>query len=317
MQITISEVLKYIQCPRSFKLATIDGREPEHKSLSFCRSVTVKEVLKALHLTDNQMSRYSYEEIQSICQEIWQKQILDLKVNQDELCSFVVQPKAATKNKPVVHGVTKSERILENITKWVFEYSREESQAEVLYTGVYFQTQIADTTFVGYIDVVRKVNDTLQVLSISTASQPPEKGYIEQDFVLSLFSHVIRFGVLYPEYPCLENPITFQTLPEVYVYHMPFLERYQKKTGKHKKGERKGNPLISATRSEEELLKLEYEILYTVAGIKQEFFPKMPRNPVGCSMCQYANACRNNHIFGDQGDTSFEVEELEQQEAIA
>ena len=178
-------------------------------------------------------------------------------------------------------------------------------------SDVRFQVAIADTTFVGYLDLVRKAGDEIQVVSFSTGSQAPPSVFLEKDFIMSLYAHAIWQGTLYPRYPDLSDEIRLETIPALGVYHFPHLERYQKKNGTHQKGERKGDPMILVSRSKEQLLEFEYEILSLVSGIEQGFFPMMPRFPMGCSVCRYAHGCT------ETVDTSFDIEEFAKKEDAA
>ena len=305
MQITISELKQYLQCPRSYKLREIDGVELINKTLSACKTAIVRKVVAEIHSGAKKPCDYTKEAIGKICEQMWQEEASDPKVDQAELSEIVVNEK-----KNGTPAITKGERILENIKTWIFEYSREEMDAEVLYNNLYFQTTIADVTFCGFIDQIRKVNDSLQILIFSTGSQTPHPMFLGRDFVAFLYSHALWQGCVFPQYPDLSEEIRIETIPTVYVYHFPYLERYQKKTGKYKKGDRKGNPLVGVTRTKRELVDFEYELLYIVSGMQQEFFPKMPKIVAGCTMCAYAHACQGS-LFSES-DTSFDIEEFEQ-----
>lgn len=314
MQISVSDLKLYLQCPRAYKLHAIDEIEPPYKSLSLCRATTVRQVIAALHDGEKSPCDYTREEIDTICKSAWHEEITDAPVNYEELDMIVVQEKPANKNRPAVPAIMKGERILKNIQTWCFEYTREEIDAHVLYSNVYFQTTIGDTSFVGFLDQVRRHPDLgLQILSFNTSCQPPTAGYLERDFTLSLQSHALWQGSIFPKYPDLSEEIRLEAIPSVYLYYFPNLERYQRKNGDYKKGDRKGNPLIHVPRSQELLLDFEYELLYTVSGIQSGFFPMMPSSPAGCSLCRYAHSCNGtNSVFSMNSDVSFNIEEFEE-----
>ena len=150
----------------------------------------------------------------------------------------------------------------------------------------------------------------LQIIRFDTGSQPPCPVHLERDFALSVYTHAAWQGTLYPRYPDMTESVRLETIPSVWVYHLPYLERYQKKTGQFKKGDRKGDPLIAVGRTKDQLLDFEYEVLYTTAGIENGFFPMMPTTPCRCSLCAYAHGC--NSSTGT--DVSFNIEEFEKTE---
>lgn len=312
MQLSVSDLNLYIKCPRAYKLHEIEGVKPQHKSLSSCRSATVRKVVSALHRGEKKPCDCTRQEIEAICERVWQEEIADPAINQEEINAAVIQEKPATRSKTKTPTVTKGDRVLENIKEWCFEYSRE-GESQVLYSNVSFQTIIADITFTGYIDQVRKVGDNLQVLSFSTGCQPPDAVFLDRDFALSLYAYAIWQGSLFPKHPDLSEKVRLHTIPSLGVCHFPYLERYQKKTGDYKQGDRKGNPLIPVARTKEQLLEFEYEVLSIVSGIEQGFFPMMPRNPMGCSDCQYAHRCTQVQV----NDVSFNIEEFEKEEDVA
>lgn len=309
MQISISDLKLYLQCPRSYKLHVIDGLEPQYKSLSLCKAATVRKVMAKLHGNEKKPSDHTPQEIESLCEKIWQEEIAN--ASQEELNTIVVQEKPATKKLPDTPAVTKGDRIFENIKTWCLEYSREEIGSQVLYSNTYFQIIIGDVTFAGHLDLLRKGPDPgIQVLIFNTSSQAPLTAYLARDFTLALPTWALWHGTLFPKYPDLSEEVRLKTIPSVYVYYLPYLERYQKKNGNHANGDRKGNPLIQVSKTKEELLDFEYEILYTVSGIQEEFFPMMPKSTVGCSVCQYAHGCDKSHsVFFD---TSFDVSKFEE-----
>ena len=306
----ISDLKLYLQCPRSYKLHVINGLEPPHKSLSLCKASTVRKVMAKLHANEKKPSDHTPQEIESLCEKTWQEEIAN--ASQEELNTVVVQGKPATKKVPAVPAVTKGERILENIKTWCFEYTREETDSHVLYCNTGFQIVIGDMTFAGHLDLVRKTPDSgIQLLIFNTSSQPPQTAYLERDFTLALQTWALWQGTLFPKYPDLSEEVRLETIPSVYMYYLPYLERYQTKTAK--KGERKGNPFIQVQKTKEDLLDLEYELLYTVSGIQEEFFPMMPKSSVGCSVCQYAHGCNKSHsVFMD---SSFDVSKFEEDAA--
>ena len=135
MQISVSELKKYLRCPRSLKLHQ-DGAMPESKILSYCQNIATKQVLEMLHSNGKKPHDYSKEDIASLCQKVWSAVTDDPLVNEDDLNSFVVQPKPATKTKPATEGVTKNQRMLDQIITWCFEYSRTEVDAEVIASNI-------------------------------------------------------------------------------------------------------------------------------------------------------------------------------------
>ena len=184
----------------------------------------------------------------------------------------------------------------------------------MLYTNVYFQTVIGDITFVGYLNLVRRVPDLgIQVLSFNTSCQAPNPVYLERDFSISLCAHALWQGSIFPAYPDLSEEVRLETIPGVCVYYFPHLERYLKKVNGFKKGDRKGNPLMPVSRTQEQLFDFEYEVLYSVSGIQNDFFPMMPGTPARCSICSYAYICNSSHsVFAF--DTSFNPEDFEKED---
>ena len=303
MQLSVSDLKLYLQCPRAFKLHVIDGVKPQSTGLSCCRITAMQKIMAELH----GKSEEAFSQIDEVCERVWQAETRE--ASRQELDTVVVQEKLATKTKPAVPAITKGERILESIKTWCSEYFREESSGSVLYSNIHFQDTIGDITFQGKIDLVRKQDDRLQVVVFNTSSQPPNPASLEHDFALSLYAHAILWqGVLLPSYPDLGEQIRLETTPDLYVLYFPYFERYQKKNGNNSKGEQKGNPFIPVSRTREALLHFEYEVLYTVSGIESEFFPMMPGRPVGCGICPYAHQCNPTAV----ADTSFNVQDFQE-----
>ena len=312
MQLSISELKQYIRCPRSYKLREVDGVEAQYAFLSSLRTKVLSKAMYQIHSEDKKPCDYSKEHITTICKSLWLREINEANVDPDEMNAIIVQEKPATKKREAIPAVTKTDRILQNIIAWVFEYSREEIDVEVLYNNVYFQTKVADCELVGWIDQVRRVNGELQLLIFNSSNHAPSPLFLDHDFSLKTYGHAIRYGSLFPSYPDLTNEVKLQEIPHVFVYYFPHLERYQRKNGKHQKGARKGNPLIEVKVDTQQLIDFEYEIAYTISGVESEYYPKMPRSIAGCSLCPYSDACKDvDRLFTD---VSFNVEELEERE---
>ena len=49
MQLPVSELKLYLQCPRAFKFHVIDGVEPQSTSLSCCRITAMQKIMAELH----------------------------------------------------------------------------------------------------------------------------------------------------------------------------------------------------------------------------------------------------------------------------
>ncbi|BBM87087.1 PD-(D/E)XK nuclease family protein [Candidatus Uabimicrobium amorphum] len=312
MQLSMSELKQYIRCPRSYKLQEVDGVEMKYTCLSSLRVKVLSKAMYQIHCEDKKPCDYSKEHIATICKSLWLREINEANINPDELNAIIVQEKSATKKREAIPAITKADRILDNITTWIFEYSREEVDVEVLYNNVYFQTTIGDCQLVGWIDQIRCVNGELQLLIFNSSKQAPNTQFLDHDFSLRMYIHAIRHGSLFPTYPDLTNEVKLEGMPHVFVYYFPYLERCQRKNRKHKKGERKGNPLIEIKVDTQQLIDFEYEVAYTISGIESEYYPKMPRAIAGCSLCPYSDACKDvDRLFTD---VSFNVEELEERE---
>ena len=126
-------------------------------------------------------------------------------------------------------------------------------------------------------------------MMLKTSCQQPHLTYLRRDFSLSLMSHALWQGTLYPKG---SEGIHLKTIPDVVVYYLPHLELYAR-NGKNKKGELKGNPMMKATRNEKTLLDFEYEVLQVAMGIEMKMFPMRVTNPCGCAICDFAYLCKS------------------------
>lgn len=230
------------------------------------------------------------EEIEKLCEKIWQEEISDPQVDQVELKAIATQSKPATKNKEAVSEMTKGQRALSDIKTWCREYCQLENEAKVLYSDVYFEDKIGDVVFYGYLDQIRESSEGLQLVMFKTSSQSPPLAYLTRDFSISLAVHAVWQGVIFHE----EKGIRLQTIPAAYCYYLPYLEHYKKngKNGKGRKGELKGDPMMPVHRSQEVLLDFEYEVMELTAGMRMKYFPMRVVNP-GCCFCQFSHQCKS------------------------
>ena len=289
MKIALSDLELYLRCPRAYKLHVLDEVLPQHKSLGLCKAATAKQVIAALHHEYPTLSAVSAPAIEKFCDCFWQEELADPQVDQAELNAIVSQAKPATKNKAESPAVTKAQKTLADIKSWCCGYAQWESAAKVLASDVYFEDRLGDVVFYGYLDQLRQhPQEGLQLVMFKTSAQLPPASYLARDFAISLTVHAVWQGSLHLP----KETVRLQTIPAAYCYYLPHLEHYQK-NGKGKKGEVKGDPMIPVSRTKENLLDFEYELLDAVNGIRQKFFPMRVVNPCGCSLCQFTHQCRS------------------------
>ena len=304
MKITISNLELYMKCPRAYKLHNLEKIEPQCKSLSLCKAIAARQVILQLHALD-----CGQEDIAQLCETVWQEEISDPKVDAEELAEIVVQGKPQTKTRPAVDPVTRGEKYLGEIKTWCGNYWKFESAAKVLHSDIYFEDTIGDITLCGHIDQIREHPQAgIQVLRFSTSCHAPAPDYLQRDFRASLYAHALWHGKLYPAHPDTSEEIEMSVIPEVYTYHLPYLEQYQRKNGSYKKGDYKGNPMIHSQRGEKDLLDFEYETLYVTSGIEIGYFPMNVVRACGCSLCNFAYRCKDNPstevvAYKNHGDT--------------
>ncbi len=288
MKISVSALELYAKCPRAYKLHALDEVLAQHKTLSVCKAATAKKVIAALHQEKSRLAEIVPEEIEKLCEKIWEQEISDPQTDLAELNAIATQSKPATKNKEATPEMTKGQKMLAEIKTWCREYCQLENEAKILYSDVYWEDKIGDVVFYGYIGQLRESSEGLQVVMFKTSSQFPPSAYLTRDFSISLAVHAVWQGVLWPN----EQGFSPKTLPAAYCYYLPHLEHY-KKNGKGRKGELKGDPMIPVHRSKETLLDFEYEVLELVAGMRQKYFPMRVVNPCGCSLCQFSHQCKS------------------------
>jgi len=289
MKISVSALELYAKCPRAYKLHALDEVLPQRKTLSTCKSAAAKKVISALHREKKQLSEFSPEDIENLCERIWQEETSDPQTDWTELNAIATQSKPATRNKEAVAETTKGQKSLAEIKTWCIEYCRMENEAQIVYSDVFFEDKIGDVIFYGSLDQVRQSQEGLQLAMFRTSSQIPSSVYLTRDFGISLAVHAVWQGVLFQG--C--QKISLKTIPAAYCYYLPNLEQYQKTGKKNKKGELKGDPMIPVHRSQKTLLDFEYEVLELVEGMRMRHFPMRVVNPCGCSLCQYAHQCKS------------------------
>jgi hypothetical protein len=311
MRVSINDLLLYLQCPRAYKLHKLDGVTPQRKSAAVCKSATVRKVIPRMYASVEGFKNLTLEKIEMLCEEVWREEIADLLVDKQELEEIVTQAKPATKNKPAVDSVTKSQKSLGQIKTWCKNYFLLEQETNVLYNNVYFNDTIGDIEFYGWIQEIRlDPQGGLQIIQFKTSSQPPHFMFQSRDFQMSLLAHAVWQGQLFPEYPSLEKSIRLNTIPKTYYYYFPALEEYKRNGKKASKGEMKGIPLMEASRDEKTLLEFEYEILYAASGIQIGFFP-MHVNPIsGCSICSFEHQCQKAKAEIHKHTVTQEIEKI-------
>lgn len=288
MQISISELELYMSCPRAYKLNRCDGIEARTKTLSLCKAAAIRKVVQQIH--GGILEGVTAEDIEQFCENIWQQEVAD--VDQEELNAIVVQEKPATSKKEATPPVTKGQRALENLKTWAVHYTELEKEAQVIYSDIPFQDTIGDMTFTGIISQIRRhPQEGWQIFVFNTSSQLPGAAYLNRDFAISLYSHALWQGILYPKWPDTAEMISIGEIPAIYLYYFPNLELYKKNNGKSQKGELKGDPCIPAHRSRADLLQFEYEILYVASGIQLGFYPMNVTRSAGCELCSFTHGC--------------------------
>lgn len=173
MHIHISDLELYLRCLRAYKLHAVDGVEPQHKTLSLCKAKTAKRVIAELHSGIKPLAEFTSVEIEKLCEDVWNQEISDPSVDKTELQEIAIQAKPETKSKPATPAITKAEKALDEIKTWVTGYAKLEKDATVLYSNVYFEDEIGDCTFAGHIDILRKKEDSIEIVMLKTGSQPP------------------------------------------------------------------------------------------------------------------------------------------------
>ena len=292
MHIPIAQLDLYLKCPRAYKLHLVDKVEPQHTPLSLCKAITTKTVIAKLHSFGKPLTAIADQEIVKLCEEVWNFETSSLPIDKNEFAEVIIQAKPETKTKPATPVVTKAEKALDEIKTWITGYAKLEKDAKVIYSNVYFEDQIGDITFSGYIDQIRQSPEGgVEIIMFKTGSQSPCLAYLARDFAISLASHAVWQGKIYPDVTA-EQYIELKQLPAAYCYYLPYLELYKRKNGNAQKGDLKGNPLIPVSRSEATLLDFEYEILHAASGIEAQYFPMNVANILGCSVCQFAYQCQ-------------------------
>lgn len=290
MKMSIDDIELYMKCPRAYRLHVLKEVLPQYKTLSLCKSITTKKVIFSLHKEKKILEEYSCEEIEKLCDTIWQSEISDPQINWEEMNTIVVQAKTDKKNKEVKKAVTKGDRALAEIKDWCVNYSKLEKRAKVLYSNLYFEDKIGDVIFCGHIDQIRENQEAgLDIIMFKTSSQVLPLSYLTREFSLSLAIHAVWQGTLYTE---TGEKFRLEKIPSAYCYYFPNLEMY-KTNNKGKKGEIKGDPMIAVHRGQEVLFDFEYELLEVVAGIRMRYFPMRVVNPCGCSLCQFSHQCKS------------------------
>ena len=88
--------------------------------------------------------------------------------------------------------------------------------AKVLYTNVYFETDLADVTFSGYIDMIREhPQEGIQIIVFNTSSQAPSPAFLSRGFDISLMAYALWKSEVYPQYPETLDGMEFNTFPSV------------------------------------------------------------------------------------------------------
>lgn len=293
MHIHISDLELYLRCPRAYKLHKLDGVEPQCKTVSLCKARVARKVITELHSGIKPLAEFTSAEIVKLCEDVWNSEVSDPDVDKVGLQEIAIQAKPETKAKPATPAVTKAEKALDEIKTWVAGYAKLEKDSTVLYSNVYFEDEIGDCTFAGHIDLIRKVQDNIEIILFKTGSQAPNIACLAREFSTSLASHAVWQGRIYPDIES-EQYVEIKKLPMAFCYYLPYLETYKRKNGNGSKGDIKGNPCIPVSRTSATLLDFEYEILHAASGIESQYFPMNVSNAFGCSICQYSHRCQTS-----------------------
>ena len=289
--IPVSDLELYMRCPRAYKLKVIEEHVAQQKTLSLCRSIATKRVIFWMH--DNKL-QFTEDDIKQQCDLMWNEELDDPRVDQQELDEIVVMEKRATKKTKAKPAITKRDKTLKDITTWCLRYQQAEKDRNILHFNVPYECQIGDIVFTGTVDIIRKnSNDDIELVKLRTSSQPPSEAYSERDLSLTLASYAMWKGKFFPTVDGSTLQIAIAQIPKAYYYHLPFLDTYKRNAKKGKKGEAKGNPLIECSRSPNKLLEFEFEILQIAAGIEMQYFPMRIIQPCGCCLCTFRHQCKS------------------------
>ncbi|WP_372364791.1 PD-(D/E)XK nuclease family protein [Candidatus Uabimicrobium sp. HlEnr_7] len=289
--ISVRDLELYMRCPRAYKFKVINDAISQEKPLSLCKSITTKRVIFWMHENKFKLTK---DDIGQQCSLIWDEELSDPRVNQQELQEVVIAEKLATKKTKGKPSISKREKLLESITVWCLNYHKIEKDTNVLHFNIPYECQIGDARFTGAIDLVRQNDDnTIEIVKLRTSSQAPALAFIERDISLTLASYASWKGNFFINDQGSDLQISIAQIPRAFYYHLPFLETYKRNAKNGKKGEVKGNPLIESSRSQEKLLDFEFEILQVVAGIEMNYFPMRIIQPCGCCLCAFRHQCES------------------------
>ena len=283
-----------MRCPRAYKLKIHEGVVSRDKHLSLCKSIATKQVILWIHNQNECPEMIKACDIENECERCWKQEIDDPRVCKQELAEIVNVAKTATKNNKAVPATSKNQKLLSDIKNWCLRYVQLQKDVNVIHSNIAYECEIGDLTFTGFIDQIRQDNDgNIQIMKLRTSSQTPSNAYMDRDFSLTLAAYATWKGYFFPnrDDPNLKSSIS--QIPEVFYYYLPFLDTYKRNGKKKKKGEVKGDPLISSPKSKKRLLEFEYEILQIVAGIEMGYFPMRVVQPVGCCLCSYRHQCNS------------------------
>ncbi|WP_372364856.1 PD-(D/E)XK nuclease family protein [Candidatus Uabimicrobium sp. HlEnr_7] len=290
--ISVRDLELYMRCPRAYKLKVLEEHVAQQKTVSLCRSIATKRVIFWMH--ENKF-KFTEDDIQQQCDFFWNEELDDPRVNQQELEEVVVMEKRATKKTKAKPAVSKREKILKDITTWCLRYQQAERSSDVLHFNTPYECQIGDIVFTGSIDLIRKNSDDgIELVKLRTSSQPPGEAYLQRDLSLTLASYATWKGNFFPSVDGSTLQIAIAQVPQVFYYHLPFLDIYKRNAKKGKKSEAKGNPLIECSRPRNMLLDFEFEVLQIAAGIEMKYFPMRIIQPCGCCLCAFRHQCASS-----------------------
>lgn len=161
--------------------------------------------------------------------------------------------------------------------------------ARVLLSEVWFEDLIGGVRFSGTIDQVRATDrGDLLLVDLKTDRQAPTQAFLDRSIQFSLYAHAVRHGVLLVQ----DERVHIGESVDLAWYQLGNLIPNKRGLNGASSAPPRDDPMIPILpKSDEDLERIEEELLLIVSGIESGFFPMNPQKLGTCSWCPFAGIC--------------------------
>ncbi len=284
-----STIKDYLNCPLMFRFRHIDKIKPEHRHPAALHGSTLHKLIYMIH--ESKWDLKVVEHYREIFEEFEFNENSDIPVRWND------------REKELAAFEANAVEILDG-----YRNSKENREAQVLYSEQKFRVKIGGNLFTGTIDQVRKnQDDSIELIDFKSSKQRPALASVQQDWQLNLYAYALKYG----EFLTQDKWIKPKLHPDYCsVYFLRAHEIRKRTTSNGSAGEEKGDPFVRIRKSEDELKAFRTQMKNLLKSMLKDWhYP----NPNHCNICSYTAHCRERN---DNLSSELASEALKQIEEI-